>query len=758
MKRTKSTLDFLLEPVRKFMGRKRRSRKRQSSNALRQNGMEAFRQEDYDKAIETWERVGRQTPDMLPTSALAEAYFRRGLRRVYQAEDNEKGLDDLQRASDLQPDEPRYTYHIGLAAHHQGDFDKAIESYQSVREEDDELAERAAYPLAVAQIQQGDAPAETAVWSALSDAERAMLNDVKTFNRRPYTLSDDAPLLWQGIAALDAGDGEEAVNLFDRLQEKPPTSIERQMAHYYQGVMAGQQERWEDAVRAWNAARAAGLRMERLEENLQEGYHRLAEERLDEDDVKGALLAGKEALRHGSSYPSLEALISQAHQRLAHQAVSKNQWEKAREHWKAADEAEGGGFRLAYNLALAHERSENFFAAGERWREALRRRPRKDDHIDAITDDQVARLWQRAAEAYTKAGEYDEAVRVYKNAVKWNPDRIEARLALSEALLYNGQTQAAENELNRILDRDPDNIPALLRMGEVVYAEGSWWWRGPERYWERVLELDPENVTARQLLVDYYQDQAENAIYWRNYSRAHEMYQQALEHWPDNPEVLAALGGFYLRMDEYEDAEPYINQAMENAGENLMVYDKIIHAWFDVDDPDEAWRVMEEAEASGTNIPYQFYISQAAYGIEYIDEVLEPWLNRAVETAPPGEPVLTAIGEMAVMYEAFDLARTYLERALEAGQEPGQAHLMLGVIAIQEGNRAKAKRHWNEAMRIAQRTNNEALMERIEAARFILNTPPELLALINQLGPEALESGAFGDMDFPDFLDEFGAW
>jgi tetratricopeptide (TPR) repeat protein len=736
------------------MGKKRRTRKRQSSMDLRRNGLKAFEQRDYTKAIEAWERVRRQTPDMLPPSALAEAYFRRGIHRLYATRQLQAGLDDLRQAVDLQPDDLRTIYHLGLAAHRQSHLDDAIHHYRTVRQSDGDLAGRAAYPLALALLQRGEDPAQAPVWGALDDEERVMLDEVSAFSRRPYTLSDDAPLLWRGIAALDTGDTERAGAALQHGLERATTPAERQMAHYYQGVLAAQHEGWEAALRAWNAARAAGLTMDRLEENLQEGYHRLAEERLERGDVEGALLAGEEALRRGPAYPSLEALVSHAHQRLAHQAVSDGRWAEARKHWEKADAAEDGSFRLAYNLALAHERSEDFLAAGERWREALRRRPRSDDHPDALTDDQVARLWQRAAEAYTKAGEFDEAVQVYRNAVKWNPDRLEARLALSEALLLNGQSEAAGNELQRILDRDPDNVPALLRMGEVIYTSWHWWMGNPVHYWERVLELEPDNVAARQLLVDFYQDQAENALRWGDHVRALWMYEEALSHWPGNARVSAAMGALYVRLDEVEKARPHIERALGNASDDLRVYEQILRAWFDVDDPDEAWRVMEQAEARIDPMPYEFYISQASYCIDRVDEAVPLWLDRAVEKAPPGAPVFEAIGEMAAMNQAFALARAYLERAIESNQEPGQAHLVLSLVALQEGDTARAEIHWSDALKIARRTHDEELMERVEHARFMLHMPPDLLGLIERFGPEA-----FMDGSLPEFLyDELDEW
>jgi len=726
----------------------------QSPAALRQNGLSAFKRGDYGRAIEIWELVARQAPTMRPTSALAEAYFRRGLKRLYAGPANpQDGLRDMERAVGLQPGEPRYAHHLGLAAHHQGDLDQAIRAYRAVRKNTGEFAERAAYPLALALLQSGQDPAADPVWPALSTAEQALLSQTRPFRRRPYALSPEAPQLWHALAALDAGDRRNARAALDTVLETSGDPVERGMAHYYRGVLAARDEDWDQARRQWSAAHAAGLDIERLTKNLGELYHRLAEDRLAEGDAEGALAAAQEALRHQPGDRRLRGLFSQAHQRVAYQAATAGQWAIAHDHWEAANAAEGGSFRLAYNLALAYERAEDFYSAGETWRDALRRRPRRADHPDAINDEQVAQLWRRSAESYRKAGEYDEAVHVYRQAVKWNPGDLETRLALSEALLANGQVLAAGNELERILGRDPDNIPALLRQGEVVSASGRWWqWNHPTSYWERVLVLEPDNREARQLLADFYQDAAEFDLSWGNDHRAVEMYQRALDYQPQNGRILAAMGGCYLRMGDDPAASAYFENALAGGSDNLDVYNEMIHAWFDVDRPDRAWEVLENAETTVGAVPYEFYLAQASYCIaEYIEDVVRPWLERAIEKAPPGVPVLIVVGEMAVMGGATEIGREYLERAIALDQEPGQAYLMLGIMAAKQGENKTADRYWKQAERIAHTTHDEGLKTRVQEARLLFSGPPGLMRLLSALG-----EGPFGDGPFPDFFeDEF---
>ena len=731
--------------------RKSSRRKRQSTATLRQNGLRAFNRADYTRAIEVLEQAGRQAPRTRPLRALAEAHFRRGVTRLYgKIPSPQAALEDLRQASKFDPGCPHYAYHLGLAAHRQGNLDEAVLAYGRAIEGGGEFASRVSYPLALALFQRGEDPAAHSVWSALADKERAMLSQAGAFRRRPYVVTSNAPPLWRGMAALDAGDREQALVALDRVLENWSDPAEKGMAHYYRGVLAARDQDWGEARRQWGAARLAGLATPHLVGNVGELYHRLAEERLEHEDAEGALTAAKEALRQKPDDKRLGKLLSQAHQRLADQAASAGQWEAARGHWEAANAA-GSSFRLAHNLALAYERCEDFLLAGEMWREALRRRPRRADHPDAVDDEQVARLWRRSAEAYRKAGEYDEAVHVYRQAVKWNPDNLEVRLELSGALLANGQVQAAENELNRVLERDPDNVPALLGLGEVIAASGSWWpWNSPTSHWQRVLELEPDNATALQLLANFYQDKAEHSLSWGNVAGAAQMYRRALEYQPKDSQILAALGGCYLRLGDDDAARSSMEEAFVSGPANLNVYDEVIHACLDVGETDRAWAVLERAEAAVDTIPYEFYLQQASYCIrDYPSELVRPWLERAVERAPADAPVFLMIGEMAMTAGVSSTAEEYLKRAIAANQGPGQAYLILGILAIRDGDRRRAEQHWSKAERLARQNRDTELGQRVEQARFLFTGPPGLRRLLWGLGREHLD-----EIQLPDLLDD----
>ncbi len=302
-------------------------------------------------------------------------------------------------------------------------------------------------------------------------------------------------------------------------------------------------------------------------------------------DYQIALSAAQEAGRHKADDNALNELLAQIHQHLGYQAALASQWDQAQNHWQTAVELDSSSFRLAYNLALIHERKENYLAAGETWREALRRRPRRADHPDAITDEQVARLWQRSADAYRKAGQFDEANRVYQQAIKWSPENLDVRLAMADGLLLEGRIQAAQNELERILERNPEHIPALIRMGEVLFRSDSWWVRvRAPRYWERALKLQPANLQARQALAEWYIDQAEIDYSWDRFAEAIEDYQKALEYQPRRcADLLLSCQLFHSFRRVWKRRRHTSDQAFEHAGDDLDVLDEILSGWIATD-------------------------------------------------------------------------------------------------------------------------------------------------------------------------------
>ncbi|MCB9433731.1 MAG: tetratricopeptide repeat protein [Ardenticatenaceae bacterium] len=720
--------------------------------------MKAFQRGDYDTALAMWEDAAAKLSRVTLPAALAEAYFRRGLKQG--------DVGDLQKAVELRPDDGRFYYHLGLMEQRNGRLAEAVAALEKVVKQGGDLAKRAAFPLALIGWQQGKAVEKTAVWPLLTAKQQGQLQQAGTFLRRPYVVADDANVLWRGLMAYDNGRLDEAQQL---LTQAAKLSDGAGISHFYLGAIAAQQEAWLSATEHWVQAFQQGHRSPRLMTNLAEAYHRLAEERLANGETESALDAVAEAYRYQQEDRQLNDLLAYLEQQKGYEAARSGNWDTAQMYWEMAQEHGGGNFRLVCNLALAQEQAEAYYEAALLWREALRRRPRRDDHPDAISDEQVSQLWQRTAVAYEKAEFFDEGVDVRKMAVKWQPDSLPVRMNYVEALLQNGRLQAAQNELERVLERDKNHIPALLLLGEVL-AENETWWHAAQavHYWRRVLELEPGNQAAQENLVDYYVNRGEEYLDWGHRVReALENFEQALIYAPKNAKVLAKIGGCLLELGEKEEAEQHFAKAIEIDPHSLDVRSSIIIYYLSVGDEAGAWERANQVQASLETVPALFYINIASNCLyNRMPEMAKKWLDKAEAVADKGEPVMVTIGEMAMIVPgAAEVCEPYLHRAIAIGQEPGQANFVLGVLAAKRGDTKMADKYWREARKIAKRNKDEVLLERIGQAEMMFRSPfGGLLSRIlgGEVDPRLLErmlpgmlGELFEDDDFDEDDDEF---
>ncbi len=694
----------------------RRDNQAQSALTLRNNGKRFFQQGNYNQAIDTWERARQKEPQQIPSAALAEAYFRRGLKN------QATRASDLEKAVALQPQDATYQYHLALLYHRQGKLSEAVSAYERVQKASSTWQKRVAYPLALAYQQRGQNVQKLPIWSDLSGDEQAMLATAQALQRRADLPATDSPL-WQGIGALLNNHSSEAISHLKQASQQPNNEG---ISHFYLGLIAARDEEWEAAVRHWSAARATGFRSPTIEANLGELYHRLAEARWQQQETAAALAAAVEANQFKQDDKQLAGLIAHLYQQTGYQAASNGDWETALANWELAEEEAGNNFRLACNLALAYEQDEDWEMAAELWRKALRHRPRRDDHPDAVSEGEIARLWLRSAYAYHKIEAYEEAVQVFKHAVKWQPDNLDIRLGLVTALLNNGQVQAALNELERILDKDPENVAALIRMGEVL-QEGGYYWGAAVPFWERALRLEPDNETARQYMAEHYINEAERWLEWQNnYAYALERYEKAYFYQPQNGRVLVSLGFCHLMLGNRAKGHSYMDEALRLHPTDLEIYKDIIINWLISDEDEMAWTVAEQAEKAVPSLPVSFYILVASNCfVSNNPKQGQLWLKRAVQRARPDEPVLIMIGEMLAVTspQYHDIAQHYLNQAIAANQMPGEAYLLLGVLAIRHQDERQAKKHWKAAEKIARKEKNHELLERIKSTQAMFSNP-----------------------------------
>lgn len=188
--------------------------------------------------------------------------------------------------------------------------------------------------------------------------------------------------------------------------------------------------------------------------------------------------------------------------------------------------------RLANEAADALERGRHFEAV-EHYREALEVNP---NYLDALVG---------LAEAYYRLEEYDQAQTFIDRAsrlARSNPRvmNLSGRIAIGR-----GDLAAAEDAFARVLERQPNNVEAVIGRAELSLARG----RSAEaaRSLERALRLNPDQRKALLSLVLVYEHMGEDDI-------ARDYLEIARNVHRDRPEVHVLAAEYFLRAGEVDAA------------------------------------------------------------------------------------------------------------------------------------------------------------------------------------------------------------
>jgi tetratricopeptide (TPR) repeat protein len=748
---------------------------------LIQQGTQAFQKGDYDGAIKAWEQA-RHKPNAPNTlaAALAEAYFRRGLKQPAAA------LADLQQAAKLQAKDPCYRYHLALAHHRRGALTEAEPIYRQLLAESPPFS-RAAAPLAQLLIEQKKAIAKDPVWEKLSTEQKSELAAAEALINSKATASlsrlggESLHPLWQGLIALALNQSDLARQNLQAFAN-PTAQLSPQAAgvgRYYLGNMAAAAGQTEAALAHWQAAQHAGLDSRQLRHNLsvllyeqalaaqQAGRPQQAAELLDQVHFSGDDRGEVKDFHHQLKFE------------LAYSAAQKGDWQQALLYWQQIEQAGDDSRKLILNLALAYQHQAQYREAAEHWRTLLYRRPRKADHAEALTDQEVARIWQNIAENYSKAEDYEEAIKTYKNAVKWAPDNIDLRLQLVEAYQNEGRWQAAENELNRILEKNPNHVPALTLLAESYSSD---YFPGQARkLWLRILELEPNNPVARQQLVHSYVEEGTRYTSWGNYQHGLNIFNEGLEHAPNNQMLLTMIGGTYADWGKLKEAREYLEQAKAVDPHDLPTLHTIFMIWLSNKNTPEVQKIFEQISAVPGPVPGKLFLDLFERCRQFKQEALaKKILALTRERYSADDEVMIGV---AVAYSHLDqdnLAASILRNLVQNNPNHIDANLQLGIIYFNLDQTRLAKRHWDKAESQARKENNQAMLYRIKLVRddflydkapprspmemlrnmppqlldeMLKNAPPEVAAMLRNMTPDmlaAMLSMSSFDDDFDD--------
>jgi tetratricopeptide (TPR) repeat protein len=117
----------------------------------------------------------------------------------------------------------------------------------------------------------------------------------------------------------------------------------------------------------------------------------------------------------------------------------------------------------------------------------------------AAAGDTSFQLQVQLAAAYEGMGRAADALTAYRRALVIDPDSEVVRGRMTALLVATNRRAEARETLEEVVERQPDNVPAILMLAKL-YAESL---TGRARCAElarRALDLDPGNVSAQNLM------------------------------------------------------------------------------------------------------------------------------------------------------------------------------------------------------------------------------------------------------------------
>lgn len=244
-------------------------------------------------------------------------------------------------------------------------------------------------------------------------------------------------------------------------------------------------------------------------------------------------------------------------------------------------------------------------------------------------------------------GDFIQARKNFERALSLKPDLISAAIRLAALDIQEKNLPAARNRYQAILDKDRNNIPAMIGLAELAMMEKK---ENEHLTWlERASKANPSAFTPRLYMANYYlgKNQPRKAL-----AVANEMITAK----PDSPEALALLGRVQLAAGEKQNA--------------LSTYTKLANT------------LPKSAEAQ-----YELAKAHAAMGNE---KAVRATLSKALELKPDYIDALTTLSKLETRTgnpaEGTRLAREIQNRT-------PQSHIGFDL----EGDALMAQKRYDEA-------------------------------------------------------------
>jgi tetratricopeptide (TPR) repeat protein len=326
------------------------------------------------------------------------------------------------------------------------------------------------------------------------------------------------------------------------------------------------------------------------------------------------------------------------------------------------------------------------------------------DYLQAIgrePDDPLFHL--NLGDAYTYAGDYQEATARYKMATELDPQCAQCYHRWWSVLDGQRKYEEAIEKLQKAIELRPQMYDYLADLGQTYYELGD----------------DQEAAAAYREAVPanpaHIYNEWGNAFYsLERYQEAVVKYQQSIELNPDDAVVHDNLGGAYHELGEYAEATAALEQAVALDPEYATAYNRWGNTLYAQERYTEAIEKYQKATELAPSTPlYHSDLGWAYFGVQEYEKASTAF-QRAVELDPWYADDYNMWGRALYEQGKYREAAEKHQQAVDLEPDKALYHFNLGVDYYQLQEKEKAITELEKAAELAARQGDTELQQGAE--------------------------------------------
>jgi tetratricopeptide (TPR) repeat protein len=291
----------------------------------------------------------------------------------------------------------------------------------------------------------------------------------------------------------------------------------------------------------------------------------------------------------------------------------------------------------------------------------------------------------------------EKAQQTYRDviaAAKIRPEGLRARTQLAQSLIASRNTAEAEKLVAEVLKENPKDIDALQLRGQMSLAKGDA--KQSIADLRDVMKDRPDSVEIVTLLAIAHLKNNEPQL-------ARDVFNNAIERYPNNPNLRLALADFLVSTKDYDGALKAADAVLNADPRTLRAF----QVKADIQAAKKDWSAAEETmtnlKAALPEQPVGYYRLGMIYQAEkkYDQAIAE--FEMALKTAPNAIEPLKAIVDILVAQGKADKAIIRVNQSLQAHPGNFMAQSLLGAVYSSQNKYPEAEAAFRKVIQLNQK-------------------------------------------------------